>query len=140
MNSKKFAGYPECRQRQDCYLGLQRVYKLKPKFVSTQQTYDALDKGQTELAAAFSTDGQLNSSKYKVIEDDKGLFPPYQISLGIRTKKLKELGPDAQKVVVDVQKGLTTKNIRNLNQRVAVNKQKPADVAKFYLQSEGFIK
>jgi glycine betaine/choline ABC-type transport system substrate-binding protein len=140
VDPKKFAGYPECRQRQDCYLGLQRVYKLKPKFVSTQQTYDALDKGQAELAAAFSTDGQLNSGKYKIIEDDKGLFPPYNISLGINTKKLKQLGPDAEKTVVEVQKGLTTKNIRNLNQRVAVNKEKPAEVAKFYLQSEGFIK
>lgn len=140
VSSSKFAGYPECRQRQDCYLGLQRVYKLKPKFVSTQQTYDALDKGQTQLAAAFSTDGQLNSSKYKIIKDDMGLFPPYQISLGVSTKKLKELGPDAEKTVVYVQKGLTTKNIRNLNQRVAVDKEKPADVAKFYLQSEGFVK
>ena len=137
---KKFAGYPECRQRKDCFLGLKSTYKIDPGFVSTQATYEALDKGQAELAAAFSTDGQLNSGKYQVLTDDKKLFPPYQISLGINSKKLKELGPDAEKTVVYVQKGLTTKNIRNLNQRVAVNKQKPAAVAKFYLQSLGYVK
>jgi glycine betaine/choline ABC-type transport system substrate-binding protein len=137
---KKFAGYPECRQRKDCFLGLKSLYGIDPGFVSTQQTYDALDKGQAQLAAAFSTDGQLNSGKYQVLDDDKHLFPPYQISLGINTKKLKELGPDAEKTVVYVQKGLTTTNIRNLNQRVAVDKQKPAAVAKFYLQSLGYVK
>lgn len=137
---KKFAGYPECRQRKDCFLGLKSLYGIDPSFVSTQQTYDALDKGQADLAAAFSTDGQLNSGKYQILDDDKQLFPPYQISLGINTKKLKELGPDAVKTVVYVQKGLTTKNIRNLNQRVAVDKDKPAAVAKFYLQSLGYIK
>ena len=138
---KKFAGYPECRQRKDCFLGLKSLYKgFDPGFVSTQQTYDALDKGQAQLAAAFSTDGQLNSGKYVIINDDKHLFPPYQISLGINTKKLKELGADAEKTVVYVQKGLTTKNIRNLNQRVAVNKEKPADTAAFYLKSLGYTK
>jgi glycine betaine/choline ABC-type transport system substrate-binding protein len=137
---KKFAGYPECRQRKDCFLGLKSLYGIDPGFVSTQQTYDALDKGQAQLAAAFSTDGQLNSGKYQVLDDDKHLFPPYQISLGFDKDKLKELGPDAEKTVVYVQKGLTTKNIRNLNQRVAVNKQKPAAVAKFYLQSLGYVK
>jgi glycine betaine/choline ABC-type transport system substrate-binding protein len=137
---KKLAGYPECRQRKDCFLGLKSLYGIDPSFVSTQQTYDALDKGQAQLAAAFSTDGQLNSGKYQILQDDKKLFPPYQISLGINTKKLKELGPDAEKTVVYVQKGLTTKNIRNLNQRVAVDKDKPADVAKFYLKSLGYTK
>lgn len=137
---KKLAGYPECRQRKDCFLGLKSLYGIDPGFVSTQQTYDALDKGQAQLAAAFSTDGQLNSGKYVVLKDDKHLFPPYQISLGINTKKLKQLGPDAEKTVVYVQKGLTTKNIRNLNQRVAVNKEKPAAVAKFYLKSLGYMK
>lgn len=137
---KKFAGYPECRQRKDCFLGLKSTYSINPGFVSTQQTYDALDKGQAQLAAAFSTDGQLNSGKYQILDDDKQLFPPYQISLGINTKKLKALGPDAEKTIVYVQKGLTTKNIRNLNQRVAVNKEKPADTAKFYLKSLGYTK
>ena len=137
---KKLAGYPECRQRKDCFIGLKSLYKINPGFVSTQQTYDALDKGQAQLAAAFSTDGQLNSGKYQVLDDDKHLFPPYQISLGINTKKLKALGPDAAKTVEYVQQGLTTKNIRNLNQRVAVDKDKPADVAKFYLKSLGYVK
>ncbi len=136
----KLAGFPECRQRTDCYIGLQRNYKLKPEFVSTEQTYAALDNGQAELAAVFSTDGKLTSGKYTVIEDDKGLFPPYNISFGIDTKKLKELGPDAEKVIVDVQKGLTLKNMQNLNSRVDIDKDKPAEVARLYLESEGFVK
>ncbi len=140
VSSKRFAGFPECRQRTDCYLGLQQRYHLKPKFVSTQQAYEALDKGQAELGAVFSTDGKLAGGKYKVIEDDKGLFPPYQISFGIKTTKLNSLGPDAKKTIIAVQKNLTLKNMRNLNQRVDVNKEKPADVAKFYLQSFGFVK
>ena len=42
--------------------------------------------------------------------------------------------------MVYVQKGLTNKNIRNLNPRVALDKQKPATVAEYYLKSLGYVK
>jgi osmoprotectant transport system substrate-binding protein len=52
---------------------------------------------------------------------------------------MKTLGPEGQKVIEDVQKPLTEKVMQELNARVDVDKQKPEEAAKQYLQSAGFI-
>ena len=52
---------------------------------------------------------------------------------------METLGPDGQKVIEDVQKPLTEKVMQELNARVDVDKQKPEEVAKAYLESAGFI-
>jgi len=134
------SGYPECRQRPDCLLGVEKTYGLKfKKFVANQEPYQVLDTGAADVAFVFSTDGQLATDKYQVLDDDKHLFPPYNITFMVRNDVLKKLGPDAQKVIEQVQKPLTEEVMQELNQRVVLDKQKPDDVAKDYLQEAGFL-
>ena len=136
----KISGYPECKQRQDCLLGVQDAYGLKfGKFVSSEQPYQVLDSGDTDVAFVFSTDGPLASGKYVILDDDKKFFPPYNVTFNIRNEALKNIGPEGQKVIEDVQKPLTEKVMQELNARVDIDKQKPEEVAKAYLQSAGFI-
>jgi len=78
-------------------------------------------------------------SQFKILDDDKKFFPPYNITFAIRNEALDKLGPEGQKVIEDVQKPLTEKVMQELNARVDVDKQKPEEVAKAYLQSAGFI-
>jgi len=75
-----------------------------------------------------------------VLEDDKKLFPPYQVTLLFDSDKLEELGPDAQKAIENVQKGLTEEVMQELNSRVALDKQKPEKVAADYLREAGYVK
>ena len=82
----------------------------------------------------------ISAVGYAVVEDDKHLFPPYNISFGVRDDALKKLGPEGQKVIEDVQKPLTEKVMQELNARVDIDKQKPEQAAKSYLQQAGFIK
>ena len=82
------AGFPECEQRTDCLLGLKNLYDWTPKFVSDEGKYQPIDKDRSDLGFVFSTDGELTLGKYAIIEDDKGLFPPYNISLGVRDMHL----------------------------------------------------
>jgi glycine betaine/choline ABC-type transport system substrate-binding protein len=134
-------GYPECRQRPDCLLGVEKTYGLKfKKFVASQDPYSVLDKGAADVAFVFSTDAQLATSKYAVINDDKKLFPPYHISFLIKSAKLQQLGPDAAKVITAVQKPLTEQVMRELNSRVVLDKQTPKQVAADYLKAEHFTK
>jgi glycine betaine/choline ABC-type transport system substrate-binding protein len=135
------SGFPECRQREDCLLGLRKTYGFKGKFVSSQGKFSDLDGGQSKLTLAFSTDPQLAlTKKYAAFEDDKKFFPPYHITLGVRDATVKKLGPETIKTLERVQAGLTEPAMRELNRRVELDKQKPRAVAKAYLSEEGFVK
>jgi glycine betaine/choline ABC-type transport system substrate-binding protein len=134
-------GFPECKQRKDCLLAAQDIYGLHfGKFVSSEQKYQVLDSGAADVAFVFSTDGPLAGGKYVILDDDKKAFPPYNITFAIRNEALKNLGPEAEKVIVAVQKPLTDKVMQELNARVDIDKKKPAEAAKSYLQQAGFVK
>jgi glycine betaine/choline ABC-type transport system substrate-binding protein len=137
----KISGYPECRQRPDCLLGVEQTYGLKfGDFVASQQPYQVLDTGAADIAFIFTTDAKLTTGKYQVLNDDKKLFPPYHITFMVKNSVLSKLGPDAQKVVEQVQKPLTNQVMGELNSRVDLDKQKPEQVAHDYLKENGFIK
>jgi glycine betaine/choline ABC-type transport system substrate-binding protein len=134
------SGFPECKQRQDCLLGVEDTYGLKfDKFVASEQKYQVLDSGDTDVAFVFTTDGNLAGGKYVTLDDDKKFFPPYNITFAIRNEALKNIGPEGQKVIEAVQKPLTEKVMQELNARVDIDKQKPEEAAKGYLQQAGFI-
>jgi glycine betaine/choline ABC-type transport system substrate-binding protein len=134
------SGFPECRQRQDCLLGLKSTYGFKGKFVSSEGKFSDLDGGQSDLTLAFSTDPQLAlTDKYVAYEDDKQFFPPYHITLGVRDQTVEEIGPEAIEILEAVQKGMTEDAMRELNRRVELDKQEPKKVAAAYLREEGFV-
>jgi glycine betaine/choline ABC-type transport system substrate-binding protein len=133
-------GFPECRQRIDCLLGVERGYGLKFKrFLPGQNKFQILDNGDADIAFVFTTDGALSSGKYVILDDDKSIFPPYNISFTIRDPAAKKLGPDGQKAITDVQKYMTEPIMQELNARVDIDKQEPAKVAGDYLKNFGFV-
>ena len=134
------SGFPECRQREDCLLGLRSTYDFKGKFVSSDGKFNDLDGGQSDLTLAFSTDPQLAlTDKYVAYEDDKKFFPPYNITLGIRDETVTAIGEEAVQTLVAVQEGMTEEAMRELNRRVELDKQEPKKVAADYLKEEGFV-
>ena len=89
-------GYPECRQRLDCYVGLQRAYGMKFKdFVASEQTYEVLDQKEADIGFLFTTDANLATGKYQTFEDDKKFFPPYNVTLLMGDDAVKRVGPQA---------------------------------------------
>jgi len=134
------SGFPECRQRTDCLLGLKNVYNWSPKFVSSQGKYADLEADQADLTFGFGTDGEQASGKYIGYEDDKQLFPPYYITLLTSQKGIATLGEAGQAVIAKVQEPLTEKVMAELNSRVSIDKKKPEDVAADYLKAAGFTK
>ena len=136
------AGPPECRQREDCLLGLQQTYGLKFKSftpVDPSLRHEVLQKGQADASIVFTTDGQIKANKEVVLGDDQNIFPPYNITLLVNDKVVQKAGPDFAKTVALVQKGMTTPVMQELNSRVDLDKQKPAAVATEYLKESGYI-
>lgn len=133
-------GFPACRQRIDCLLGVERGYGLKFKrFLPGERKFQILDNGDADIAFVFTTDGALASGKYVVLDDDKSVFPPYNISFTVRDSAAKKLGPAGQKVITDVQKYMTAEIMQELNARVDIDKEEQAAVAADYLKNFGFV-
>jgi len=133
------AGFPECRQRTDCLLGLRDVYDWEPEFISTEAKFEPLDNDQADFVFGFGTDGDLSLGDYQTYEDDMGLFPPYNPAMTMSDETVERIGPAGVEVIERVQEQMTEEVMRELNARVDLDKEKPEDVATQYLQASGYI-
>lgn len=137
-------GSPECRQRVDCLLGLQRDYGLEfAEFnpVDIGLRYQVLDNGSADLSILFTTDAQLagGDSEYVLLEDDQEVFPPGNVMMIASEESVQQAGPDFESTVELVQGDLTEEVIQELNARVDVDQEAPAQVAKQYLEESGYL-
>jgi osmoprotectant transport system substrate-binding protein len=135
-------GSPECRQRLDCLLGLQQVYGLRfKKFVAVpiRKRHDVLTSGRADVSIVFTTDPQIQRENEVLLEDDKGMFPPYNSTLVMKQATAEKAGPDLARTVDLIQEQLTDENMQELNARVDLDKKDPAEVAREYLTETGLI-
>jgi osmoprotectant transport system substrate-binding protein len=135
-------GSPECRQRLDCLLGLQEVYGLEfKKFtpVDIAQRHEVLTSGRADVSIVFTTDPQIQRENEVLLEDDQGMFPPYNSTLVMRQEVADEAGPDLEKTITLLQEQLTDENMQELNARVDLDKKDPGTVAGEYLSETGLV-
>ena len=133
-------GSPECRQRLDCLLGLQQVYGLKfKKFVPVDiaQRHEVLSSGRADVSIVFTTDPQIQREQEVLLEDDEGMFPPYNSTLVLQKEVADQAGESLTSTVELIQKELTDENMQELNARVDLDKKDPAQVAQEYLTETG---
>ncbi|MDP9346550.1 MAG: quaternary ammonium transporter [Actinomycetota bacterium] len=136
------SGSKECRRRPDCKLGLEMAYGLRFKQYSSVDLslrHEVLTRGLADVSVVFTTDGQIRADKLRLLVDDKGFLPPYNVSLLIRDDVLRAAGPGLPRVVAQVQRGLTTRVMQELNSRVDLDNDTPEQAAKAYLQQFGLI-
>jgi len=136
VKSFSYAGYPECKTRITCLLGLKNVYGLKQvKFVplASISVYTLIDEGKITGGDGFSTDPPLQGTKYTVLKDTKHIFG-FQNVVPVLTKKL---ASDAQlaKTVNAVSAKLTIPAMIAMNKAVGVDKKSPAAVADAFLKA-----
>ncbi|MGB3829617.1 MAG: glycine betaine ABC transporter substrate-binding protein, partial [Ornithinimicrobium sp.] len=97
-------------------------------------------EGDVDVANVFSTDAQLESGDYRVLEDPERLFGYQHVALIIDDDTLWDLGGDQfMSVIEDVNKELTTKAMIELNGAVDIDGRDPADVAKGFLRDNGLL-
>lgn len=138
------AGSPECRQRIDCLVGLEQNYGLEfRRFtpVDIGLRYEVLDQGDADLSILFTTDAQLSTDPdtYTILEDDQGVLPAGNVLFVASQETVDEAGPDFGEVVESVQENLSLEVMQELNARVDVDQEDPADVARAYLEEFGYV-
>ena len=136
------AGSPQCRERLDCLKGLEEVYGLRfGKFmqVPIPDRHEVLTSGKADVSIVFTTDPQIQRESEVLLEDDKKMFPPYNSTLVVRKEVAGKAGPGLARTLDQIQARLTDENMQELNARVDLDGQKPAEVAKAYLRENGLI-
>jgi osmoprotectant transport system substrate-binding protein len=134
---------PEFEQRQQGLAGMRHVYGLDNvdfKEIPIGEQYLALDRNEIDAANVFTTDGQLASGSYKVLEDSERLFGFQHVALVIDEEKLDELGGRKfMRTVNDLNGRLTTSAMIQMNREVEVDGQDEAIVAERFLRSAGLL-
>jgi osmoprotectant transport system substrate-binding protein len=143
LDSFTVGARPEFRDRFQGLKGMRSEYGLTNaqfKQLALGIQYQALDQGDVDTANVFSTDAQLASGKYTVLEDPKGIFGYQHVAMVIDQDKLKALGGQQFLDVVDEVSALLTNDAMiSMNKAVAIDKQKEADVAQKFLQANGVL-
>ena len=130
---------------EDLYLGLeglQQLYGLtnaefKPITVGAQ--YIALDEGDVDAVNAFSTDPQLETGDYTVLEDPKLLFGSQNVVMVVDADKLDRVGRGEFLRVVDaVNRRLTSSEMVAMNAAVTEG-QDDGEVARRFLREAGLL-
>jgi osmoprotectant transport system substrate-binding protein len=142
LNSFTVGARPEFKDRFQGLKGMRSEYGLtnaKFKQLALGIQYQALDSGDVDSANVFSTDAQLASGKYTVLEDPMGVFGYQHVAMVMNKDKNDALGPEFFGTIDSVSKLLTNDAMISMNKAVAIDKQDEADVAKKFLQANGLL-
>jgi len=137
----RIGGPPEFKTRFEGLIGLKKSYGVSPTFkpLAIGLQYKALDSGKIDAADVFTTDGALEGDKYKILKDPKFVFGFQNVSPIVSQKVLDQQGADFADTINAVSAKLTTEAMRKMNAAVDLDKQKPAAVAKQFLEANGLL-
>jgi osmoprotectant transport system substrate-binding protein len=143
LGSFTYGGPPENRTRFQGAVGMRQVYgldKLRYVPLRIELRYPALDSGKVDVAAVFTTEGQLTQKrKYVLLSDPKGIFGFQNIVPIVSQKVLAKEGPAFARTLNAVSSKLTNDALQKMNAAVDLQKQRPSTVARRFLSANGLL-
>jgi osmoprotectant transport system substrate-binding protein len=139
-----FGGPPECRERADCLLGLERTYGLRFKaFTATDTggplTLQALAARQIGVGLLFTTDPSIPARHLVILADNRALQPAENVTPLLRQDAVDRYGPRLLASLNAVSARLSTAMLRSLDERVMLAGQAPRKVADGWLRAQALI-
>ncbi|MBD0334274.1 MAG: quaternary ammonium transporter [Cyanobacteria bacterium Co-bin13] len=135
-------GPPEFEVREDGLPGIQEAYGnftlQEYKAVDAGLRYRGLVDGQADVAVAFGTDGEISAFNLLLLEDDRNLFPPYQVAPVVRQEAL-DANPGIADALNELSPLLNDGVMQQLNYEVSGNQREPAEVAREFLVNAGLL-
>ncbi|MFW6120220.1 MAG: glycine betaine ABC transporter substrate-binding protein [Petrotogales bacterium] len=130
-------------ERPDGFHAMAETYDMdvQGNQVSTMEigmTYEAVNRGQIDVAMVFATDGKLMKYDMVILEDDKNFFPPYNLVATVRKDVLEE-HPEIREAVRPLAMYLNQDIMIRLNYLVDDKGYEPNEVAEMYLKGLDLI-
>ena len=110
---------------------LASVRSLEPGLV-----FKTAEQGQVSLIAANATDAPLDLKDWKVLRDDRNVFPPYQACLLAKLDVL-AAEPRIRGALAELSGKFTTEKMRQLNAQVDLYHRPVPEVAAMFLAQAG---
>jgi osmoprotectant transport system substrate-binding protein len=137
-------GPPECPTRPLCEKGLEQTYGIhfksfKSLDVGGPLTVAALKSGKIDVGLLFTTDPTFIVNGFVRLEDDKKLQGADNIVPILRKEIATTYGDGLKTLVNSISAKITSDGLQDLNKKVQVDKQDSADVAREWLQTNGFL-
>ena len=107
----------------------------------TTQTEKAAAEGTdgVNAAMAYGTDGAIDALDLVILDDPRGVQPVYEPAPRVRGQIMEDY-PEIADILNPVFQSLNLETLQSLNARIGVQGENPADVAREYLISKGFLK
>ncbi|MGW5380173.1 glycine betaine ABC transporter substrate-binding protein [Nocardia sp. NPDC003999] len=134
----------EFNVRQDGFPGLARKYEIDASKVRKQIVQDAVvyqataDGRQCRFGSVAATDGRIPALNLILLQDDRGFFPKYNAALVMR-RSFAEAHPQVDTILTPISQRLTNEAITELNRQVDVDGREPAEVARDWMVTQGFV-
>jgi osmoprotectant transport system substrate-binding protein len=132
-------GY-EFESRPDGLAGLEKAYGLKfagrPRTMELGLLYRALAQGQVDIVSGNSTDGPIRALGFKVLNDDKNYFPPYEAVPLIREDSLQR-HPGIQVAMDRLAGKATAEEMQGMNDAVDARHRDVGDVVREWRRGKG---
>lgn len=137
---------PGCPDNPVCGPGLNEVYGIDISALEVEslqpcstEMADALNNQVVDVAQVCTTQPDIVSSNFKLLEDDMHLQPAQNI-LGVATQELANAAPaDFAETINAINAALTTEALTQLGVEIVVDQTDMADVAHGFLQDNGLL-
>lgn len=129
----RFASQGEFDQREDALPALIETYGefnwKSSKVYDNGLKYNVVENDEADVSPAYTTEGMLSmTDKFVLLEDDKQVWPPYNLAPVIR-KEVLDANPEIADVLNMVSAAFDTPTITELNAKVDVDKMEYEEVA-----------
>jgi osmoprotectant transport system substrate-binding protein len=138
-------GPPECPTRPFCLQGYASTYGLrfkdfKPLDVGGPLTVAALESNQIDVAVLFTTDANIQTKGFFLLDDDKNLQLADNVAPVMRNDLVSKAPADLKTILSGVTLKMSTRDLTDLNRQVGVDRKDPKDVASAWLKAQGLTK
>lgn len=135
----RFASQGEFDEREDGIPGLEKVYGpfawKSSKVYDNGLKYQVVENDEADAAPAYTTEGRLvETDKFVLLEDDKQVWPPYNIAPVVRDEVL-EAYPQIAEILNPISASLDTETVTALNAQVDIGQEEYEDVALDFYES-----
>jgi osmoprotectant transport system permease protein len=114
---------------------LRRVYGLSfraRRSMDSSLMYQALTRGEVDVISAFSSDGRIAALDIALLEDDRGVIPPYD-ALVLASPALAAGRPEVVEALARLSGSIDAAAMRRMNLAVDGGGLSPAEVARDFL-------
>jgi len=127
----------EFLNRQDGWPGLRAIYRLPQgvRGIEHGLIYEAMEKGQIDATAVYSTDGEISRAGLVILQDNLNYFPEYRAAFFAR----KDLPQNVVSILSVLSGRIDNERMQELNRAALGRDTSIAEVASSLLVDEGLV-